>query len=82
MLYIENNQIPEDIQGAFLKGRHCEDHIFTLKGICSIRKSKKQKTHLAFLDLSKAFDSVERELLFISTAMEKGNTCRVKHGAW
>ena len=43
MKYIEDKNILGDYQGAFRKGRRCEDHIFALKGLCAIRKSKKQK---------------------------------------
>jgi hypothetical protein len=58
MNYLEENNVLGDVQGAFRKGRRTEDHIFTLQGICSIRKSKKCKTYLAFFDLSKALDRV------------------------
>jgi hypothetical protein len=44
--------------------RRTEDNIFTLQGTSALRKSKKGKTFLAFLDLSKAFDRVWREGLF------------------
>ena len=46
---------------AFRKNRRPEDHLFTLNGICSQRKSSKLKTYIAFLDLSKAFDRVWRD---------------------
>ncbi len=65
MDYAEKNRVFGETQGAFRKNRQCEDNIFTVKGICAIRKSKKQKTFLAFIDISKAFDTVNRDLLFI-----------------
>jgi hypothetical protein len=58
---MEDNGILGEIQGAF---RRIEDNIFTLQGICALRKSKKDKIFLAFLDLYKAFDRVWREGLF------------------
>ena len=61
---MENNGILGEAQGAFRRDRRMEDNIFTLQGICALRKSKKDKTFLAFLDLSKAFDRVWREGLF------------------
>ena len=64
MQYVENKNILGEYQGAFRKHRRCEDHIFSLKGICSIRKTKKKRTYLAFLDVSKAFDTVDRSRLF------------------
>ena len=39
--------------------------VFALKGICSLRKINKLKTWLSFLDVSKAFDTVNREILFL-----------------
>ena len=50
--------------GAFRRDRRIEDHLFTLNGICSLRKASKLKTYIAFLDLSKAFDRVWREGLY------------------
>jgi hypothetical protein len=61
---MEYNGILGEAQGAFRRDRRMEDNIFTLQGICALRKSKKGKTLLAFLDLSKAFDRVWREGLF------------------
>ena len=61
MSCMEDNGILGEIQGAF---RRIEDNIFTLQGICALRKLKKDKTFLAFLDLYKAFDRVWREGLF------------------
>ena len=36
-----DNDLLSEFQGAFNKGRRCEDSIFTLKGVCAIQKSKK-----------------------------------------
>jgi hypothetical protein len=55
MSYMEDNGILGEIQGAFRWDRRTEDNIFTLQGICALRKSKKDKIFLAFLDLSKAY---------------------------
>jgi hypothetical protein len=62
--YAESNNLFNEGQGAFRKNRRCEDNILSLKGICTIRKAKKQQTFLAFLDVSKAFDSLNRDVLF------------------
>ena len=64
MSYMEDNDILSEVQGVFRRDRRTEDNIFTLQGICALRKSKKDKTFLAFLDISKAFDRVWREGLF------------------
>jgi hypothetical protein len=71
MDYVEDNNILGECQGAFRRGRRCEDHIFVLKGICSLRKSRKKRTYLAFLDISKAFDTVDRAMLF-NTLWDRG----------
>ena len=65
MEYIEDNNILGDNQGAFRRGRRCEDHIYSLKGICGLRKQRKLNTYLGFLDISKAFDTLDRDNLFI-----------------
>ena len=58
MTFLEDKNVLGEIQGAFIKNRRPEDHLLTLNGICSQRKSSKLKTYIAFLDLSKAFDRV------------------------
>ena len=65
MKYMESANAFGENQGAFRHGRRCEDQLFALKGICAIRKSKKLKTYLAFIDISKAFDTINRDRLFI-----------------
>ena len=64
MTFLEDKNVLGESQGAFRKNRRPEDHLFTLNGVCSQRKSSKLKTYIAFLDLSKAFDRVWRDGLF------------------
>ena len=64
MHFAEENDVFGDFQGAFRKGRRLEDHIFTLKGLCALRKARKLPTYLSFLDISKAFDTLDRDRLF------------------
>ena len=52
-----------DEQNGFRQGRSCEDHIFTLSSIIKSRLSMKQSTFCAFIDLEKAFDWVNRDML-------------------
>ena len=65
MDYAEDRNLFGEYQGAFRKGRRCEDNIFSLKGLCALRKNKKQKKYLAFMDISKAFDTLDRNKLFL-----------------
>ena len=64
MDYIESKNVLSIFIGAFRKKRRAEDHIFTLKGVCSHRKIDKVKTCLGFMDISKAFDTLDRSKLF------------------
>ena len=64
MVFLEDSNILGESQGAFRRDRRIEDHLFTLNGICTLRKSSRLITYIAFLDLSEEFDQVWREGLF------------------
>jgi hypothetical protein len=51
MAYLEDNNILGESQGAFRRDKCIEEHLFTLNGIGSLRKSSKLKTYIYFLDL-------------------------------
>ncbi len=51
-------------QTGFRKGRSCTDAIFILKRLIEERREHNKETHLAFIDLEKAFDNVRRKLLW------------------
>ena len=53
-----------DEQNGFRKNRSCLDHIFTLNSIIKNRQEKKLSTYCAFIDMEKAFDFLDRDLLF------------------
>ena len=59
----EQKWLPE-ARAAFRKGRCVEDHLFVVRAL--VDRAKVQKEHLygAFLDLRKAYDSVDRETLW------------------
>ena len=66
MSYVEDNDHLGEFQGAFHKGHRSEDSIFALKGVCAIQKIKKGgESYLAFLDILKAFNMLNRKKLFI-----------------
>ena len=51
-------------QNGFRKGRSCEDHIYTLSSIIKNRQNLSKSTFACFIDMQKAFDWVDRNLLF------------------
>ena len=62
--YLEDNSILVDEQNGFRASRSCIDHIFVLCSILRNRKAQNMSTFLTFIDFQKAFDSVDRSLLF------------------
>lgn len=61
--FCNNFGIFPDEQNGFRSGRSCEDHIFSLTSMIKNRLSDKKDTFCAFVDLEKAFDWVNRDLL-------------------
>ena len=59
-----DNHILCENQNGFRKGRSTVDHIISLTSIIETRKLKRQSTFTAFIDFSKAYDSIDRDLLF------------------
>lgn len=57
-------EILNDTQNGFRSKRSCEDHIYSLTSIIRNRKRDKQDTFIIFVDFEKAFDRVDRNLLF------------------
>ena len=64
MKYIEDNRILSDEQNGFRAGRRGSDNIFIMNEIIEKRKKEKKNTYIAFLDIEKAYDSLNRELLW------------------
>ena len=58
------DQILTEAQGGFRAKRSCSDQILILRGVCELRRKKRRGTYLAFLDVSKAYDTVWREGLW------------------
>ena len=61
---VERHRILGEAQNGFRKGRSGTDSAFVLNSILWKSMSKRKKTHLAFLDLAKAYDSVDRDVLW------------------
>ena len=53
-------------QNGFRKNRNCLEHIFTLSSIVGSRLQEKKHTFCCFVDFSKAFDFVNRDLLIFA----------------
>ena len=65
----EENECFAEEQNGFRKHRSCIDHLFTLTSIIRNRKNHRLPTFVAFVDLEKAFDRVDRKLLFYKLRM-------------
>ena len=61
--FMENRQTISDEQNGFRKDRSCTDHIFVLHSILKSRKLAGKDTFVTYIDFSKAFDGVNREML-------------------
>ena len=53
-----------ETQNGFRKGRSCTDPTFCLKLLIEKIREFNLKTHLLFIGYEKAFDNIEREILF------------------
>src|SRR5215469_12641453 len=52
-------------QSGFRKGRGCIDQIFAIKCLCEKFREKGRDVYIAFMDLEKAYDRVDREALWV-----------------
>ena len=62
--FVDQNIIYNDEQNGFRKKRSCAEHIYTLTSIIRNRKAARKPTFVAYIDFEKAFDRVNRNLLF------------------
>ena len=53
-----------EVQAGFRPGRGCTDAVFVLRQLAEFSACKGKTLHCCFLDLQKAFDSVDRSTLF------------------
>ena len=63
--YLDSENIIVEEQNGFRKKRACIDHIYVLTSIIRNRKAQGLPTFSAFIDMKKAFDWVDRDLLFL-----------------
>eukprot|EP00745_Piridium_sociabile_P040774 TRINITY_DN79113_c0_g1_i3.p1 TRINITY_DN79113_c0_g1~~TRINITY_DN79113_c0_g1_i3.p1 ORF type:complete len:147 (-),score=2.11 TRINITY_DN79113_c0_g1_i3:18-458(-) len=62
--WIEENNTTGEHQAGFKKGYSTVDHMFTLLAIVQKQFSYNRKLYVAFIDFEKAFDSINRNLLW------------------
>ena len=63
--YLESNNILHSAQNGFREGRSCNLALQTLVDYCKLNLDQKKHVIAIFLDLSKAFDTVDHELLIL-----------------
>ena len=62
--WLEKRSVLADEQNGFRKRRSCLEHIYTLYSKVNNRKMSRLSTFACFIDLKKAFDSVQRDCLW------------------
>lgn len=62
--WLEMHDVLVDEQNGFRRKRSCIDHIYSLYSIVNNRKLKKLPTFVCFVDIRKAFDTVNRDCLW------------------
>ena len=63
--FLESNNLLSKFQIGFCSGKRTTDHIFVLKTLLDVAKSRKKPLYMCFIDLKSAFDTVWRDgLLF------------------
>ncbi len=63
-MWAEDTDVISDAQNGFRTKRSTIDHIQTMTSIIDTRKGKKKSTFVAFIDLRKAYDSINRNKLW------------------
>ena len=61
---MEHNRLLEEEQNGFRSSRSCAQHLFVLQEVMRDRLNNGKSLHLCFVDFSKAFDLLDRNLLF------------------
>ena len=61
--FYSDQNVFADEQNGFRQNRSCEDHIFVLNSVIENRMNAGKATFCAFIDLEKAFDWLNRDLL-------------------
>ena len=62
--WTEDSGLLGEIQDGFRRGRRAEDNLFMLERLIEMVKGRKDDIFVAFLDIEKAYDQVNRKKLF------------------
>ena len=68
--YLEVSDTLADEQNGFRKHRACIDHIYTVTTVIKGRIEEGKSTYACFIDFQKAFDWVNRDMLFFKFTPE------------
>lgn len=63
--YLESNKILHQDQNGFREGRSCNLALHTMIDYCKLNLDQKKQVIAIFLDLSKAFDTVDHDSLLL-----------------
>ena len=61
---VERHRLLGEVQNGFRKGRSGSESAFVLNSVLWKSFAKRKKVHVSFLDLQKAYDSVDRDVLW------------------
>ena len=70
--YCECNKLIDEEQNGFRPGRSCLDHVFVLSSVIRNRQNNNMSTFAAFIDMKKAFDWVDRDVLLFKILSQFG----------
>ena len=62
--WTEDSGMLGEIQGGFRRGRHTEYNLVMLERLIEMVKGRKKEIFVAFVDMEKAYDRVNRKTLF------------------
>lgn len=62
--WCEKFGILSEEQAGFRPGRSTVDHIFAVSEVLRLRRARRKETHCCFLDIRKAYDTVNRDALW------------------
>ena len=62
--WVEESGMLGDVQVFFRRGRRTDDNLFMLERMIEMAKVRKECLYVAFIDMEKAYDRVNREKLF------------------